>query len=88
MKNSTQGQNPEHVNLNMGSPFKSDGRMAIPDISKSERPLYVSQPTQFSVRAQYLLVRSSRVRGMVKQHSRRSEIARFRIKMFLAVNKT
>ena len=42
----------------------------------------------FCVRAQYLLVRSSMVRGMVKQQSMRSEIARFRMKIFLTVKKT
>ena len=39
-------------------------------------------------RAQYLLVRSSRVRGIVKKHKRRSEMARFTMKMFLAVKRT
>ena len=37
---------------------------------------------------QYLLVRSIKVRGMVKEHRRRSEMARFTMKMFLVVSRT
>ena len=39
-------------------------------------------------RDQYLLVRSRRVRGIVKKHKRRSEMARFTMKMFLVVSRT
>ena len=42
----------------------------------------------FCVRAQYLLVRSSRVRGMVNMHRSRSEMARLAMKIFLVVNNT
>ena len=42
----------------------------------------------FGLRDQYLLVKSIIVRGMVKKHSRRSEMARFTMKMFLVVNRT
>jgi hypothetical protein len=37
---------------------------------------------------QYLLVRSIKVRGMVKEYRRRSEMVRFTMKMFLVVSKT
>ena len=42
----------------------------------------------FCVRAQYLLVRSSMVRGMVNMHKSRSEIARLAMKIFLVVSNT
>ena len=40
------------------------------------------------LRDQYLLVRSISVRGMVKRHRRRSDMARFTMKMFLVVKRT
>ena len=49
---------------------------------------FVSELTMLGLRDQYLLVRSIMVRGMVKQQRRRSEIARFTMKMFLVVNRT
>ena len=42
----------------------------------------------FWPRAQYLVSKSTRVRGMVKEHSKMSEMARFAMKIFLVVSVT
>ena len=42
--------------------------------------------TRLGLSGQNFVVRSMRVRGMVKMHSKRSEIARLAIKMFLVVS--